>query len=234
MALSGSLVLAACPINRPAAAHSADLPGAGPVGAPVTVLGTPSFEFAPPEPGTYALPPIKPAADGDILDSAGRHRRLSELMDGRIVVLSFIYTRCAVVGGCPLATATLFDILDETAGDAAMAGGVRLISLSFDPAHDVPEVMAQYGAAAALRPDPKPPWDFVTSESEAALAPILEAYGQWVGRPADPSDPDAAMPHVLRVYLIDRGKMIRNIYGVGFLDPRLLMTDIRTLLLEPR
>jgi cytochrome oxidase Cu insertion factor (SCO1/SenC/PrrC family) len=94
--------------------------------------------------------------------------------------------------------------------------------------------MAQYGAAAALRPDPKPRWDFVTSASEAALAPVLAAYGQWVGRSADPSDPNAALPHVLRVYLIDRGKMIRNIYGVGFLDPRLLIADIRTLLLEPQ
>lgn len=234
LALAGILVSAGSGIPRFAAAHSTGAGSAGLAKAAVTVLDTSSFDFAPPDPGTYSLPPIKAAADGDILDGAGKRRRLFDLMDGRIVVLSFIYTRCTAPGGCPLATATLFDILDETVGDTTMAGGLRLISLSFDPLHDVPEVMAQYGAAAALRPEPKPPWDFVTCESDAALAPILKDYGQWVGRFADPSDPDAALPHVLRVYLIDRNKMVRNIYGVGFLDPRLVVADIRTLLLEQR
>ena len=38
--------------------------------------------------------------------------------------------------------------------------------------------------------------------------------------------------HQLRVYLVDRQRRIRNIYGLGFLDPRLLLTDVLTLLAE--
>ena len=38
--------------------------------------------------------------------------------------------------------------------------------------------------------------------------------------------------HQLRVYLIDSARRIRNIYSLGFLDPRLVVGDVRTLLLE--
>ena len=34
------------------------------------------------------------------------------------------------------------------------------------------------------------------------------------------------------MYLIDGQKRVRNIYSYGLLDPRLVMTDLRTLLME--
>jgi hypothetical protein len=33
---------------------------------------------------------------------------------------------------------------------------------------------------------------------------------------------------------VDRRRRIRNVYGLDFLDPRLLLADVRTLLLEDR
>ena len=36
----------------------------------------------------------------------------------------------------------------------------------------------------------------------------------------------------LRVFLIDRAARIRNIYSSGTLDPRLVVADVKTLLLE--
>ena len=38
--------------------------------------------------------------------------------------------------------------------------------------------------------------------------------------------------HILRVFLIDREGRIRNIYSSGTLDPRLVLADVKTLLLE--
>jgi cytochrome oxidase Cu insertion factor (SCO1/SenC/PrrC family) len=38
--------------------------------------------------------------------------------------------------------------------------------------------------------------------------------------------------HTLRVFLIDRDGNIRNIYSSGTLDPRLVLADVRTLMLE--
>lgn len=185
------------------------------------------FDFEPPEPGSYHLPEIRAAADGAVLDTAGRARSLKALMAGRIVLLSFIYTGCEVE--CPLGTAALYDVFYASAEDPALAGALKLVSLSFDPARDTPEAMASYGYAAAADAAGKCPWDFLTTRSRAALDPILAGYGQSVSRTARGDGP---INHLLRVHLIDRRGRVRNIYGLEFLDPRLLLADIRTLLLE--
>ena len=73
--------------------------------APPVVLapGYADLEFSPPAPGSYELPPLGTAADGVLLDSSGAAVRLHDLLDGKITVLSFIFTRCSDVNGCPLA-----------------------------------------------------------------------------------------------------------------------------------
>jgi cytochrome oxidase Cu insertion factor (SCO1/SenC/PrrC family) len=76
-------------------------------------------------------------------------------------------------------------------------------------------------------------WDRLTTSSDRALAPILAGYGQIVTRPAS-TQAGNALTHRLRVYLIDPQQRIRNIYGLDFLDPELLLADVRTLLVEER
>ncbi|HEX2500567.1 MAG TPA: SCO family protein [Methylomirabilota bacterium] len=194
------------------------------------------FDFDAPRPGTYRLPVVKPAADGAVVDAAGHPRRLREALAGKVVVLSFIFTRCSDANGCPLATAVLHRLHTATADDPELARNLKLVTLSFDPAHDTPGTMARYGAVAATR-ERRSAWEFLTTSSERELAPILAGYGQLVQRPAGPLVPGvtAASPtHLLRVYLIDRQQRVRNIYGLDFLDPRLLMADVQTLLLEER
>jgi protein SCO1 len=72
----------------------------------------------------------------------------------------------------------------------------------------------------------------LTTSGKDALRPILEAYDQPIGRKPDPDDPLGPLAHQLRVFLIDGKGEVRNIYSVGFLDPRLVMTDVRTVLTE--
>jgi cytochrome oxidase Cu insertion factor (SCO1/SenC/PrrC family) len=189
------------------------------------------FDFDPPRPGSYRLPVVKPAGDGAVVDAAGAPRRLRDVLAGRITVLSFVYTRCSDANGCPLATAVLYQLHGATAGDPELARNLRLVTLSFDPGHDTPATMARYARVAAAR-ETRSPWEFLTTASDRQLAPILADYGQLVRRPPGPAA--AAPTHLLRVYLIDRQQRIRNIYGLDFLDPRLLLTDVRTLLLEDR
>ena len=183
------------------------------------------LEFEAPLPGSYALPPLGMAANGDVLDSRGRATHLHELLDGRIVVLSFIYTTCSDINGCPLATHVLRGIQDRLLDVPSLDGQVRLISLSFDPARDTPPVLARYGGYFKA---PGFDWRFLTTRSQTELAPVLDAYGQWVIR--DPEQ--GALSHLLRVYLIDRDRRIRNIYSVSFLHADTVLSDIRTLLLE--
>lgn len=188
------------------------------------------YDYDPPEPGTYKLPEIRPAADGPVLGLDGRPSTLRECFEGRITVLSFIYTRCADPSACPYATGVLYKVQSISEQDPMIARNLRLVTFSFDPEHDTPRTMSDY--SRALRKASGAEWRFLTTAGSEDLRPILTAYGQQVDRREDPHHPLGPYFHLLRVYLIDRNGVIRNIYSSGLLDPRLVVTDIRTLLLE--
>jgi len=192
---------------------------------------TTDYDYDAPTPGTYVLPIIKPAADGVLLDSAGKPIRLAELTHGRITVMSFIYTRCASAKACPYATGVLLQLHRTSSEDAALAKHLRLVSMSFDPANDTPERMATYSTMALQQPTAAP-WHFVTARSESDLQPILAGYGQAVDKKENSLDPTGPLNHTLRVFLIDATGNVRNIYSSGTLDPRLVLADVRTLMME--
>jgi len=191
--------------------------------------GWSALAFDPPEPGTYRLPPIGNAGNGSVIDSDGNETTLHGLLADRVVVMSFIYSSCSDVNGCPLATFVLSRLKSKLMDSPAGAEGVRFISLSFDPARDTPEVMRNYGRRFS---EQEFDWHFLTTQSERDLAPILESYGQLVVR--DPVEGGEGgeggdISHILRVYLVDPEKRIRNIYSVAYLHPDTLFNDIRTL-----
>ena len=189
------------------------------------------YDYDPPTAGSYSLPVIKPAADGALLDSDNKAIKLRDLTHGRVTVLSFIYTRCAAPKGCPYATGVLNQIHDLSVDDKTLAKGMRLVSLSFDPEHDTPQRLAAYSENVREQGSGCE-WRFVTSKSRAELEPILAAYDQAVDKRQNPADPQGPLYHTLRVFLIDREGRIRNIYSSGTLDPRLVIADVKTLLLE--
>jgi protein SCO1 len=189
------------------------------------------YDYDPPKPGTYALPVIKPAADGALLDTNSKSISLRNLTRGKITLLSFIYTRCAAAKACPYATAVLGQLHDLSGKHEALARNMRLVSISFDPEHDTPQHLAEY--SGNVREEKSGcEWRFVTAKSRADLAPILAAYDQAVDKRPNESDPQGPLFHTLRVFLIDRESRIRNIYSSGTLDPRLVLADVKTLLLE--
>src|SRR5262249_39220400 len=192
---------------------------------------TASYDYEAPKPGSYTLPVIKAAGDGALLDSNGTPLQLRELTRGRITVMSFIYTRCAAAKACPYATGVLMQLHRESADDAQLAKSLRLVSMSFDPVNDTPERMAAYSGLASQRPIAAP-WHFVTTLSQPELHPILAAYSQAVEKKRNPADPTGPLNHTLRVFLVDAAGNIRNIYSSGTLDPRLVLADVRTLMME--
>jgi cytochrome oxidase Cu insertion factor (SCO1/SenC/PrrC family) len=191
---------------------------------------TAEYDYDVPEPGTYTLPVLKPAADGAVLGSDGKPVRLHELLDGRVTILSFIYTRCTDPRACLRASGVLKQLQQLTLAEPAVATNILLLTLSFDPSHDTPEVMTRYGSVFNHKQGGAD-WLFLTTENRDQLAPLLVHYGQQVDR-AKPGSATGPYNHTLRVYLIDGQKRIRNIYSYGLLDPRLVMTDVRTLRIE--
>jgi len=198
--------------------------------AELSLPRTAEYDYDVPEPGTYTLPVLKPAADGAVLGRDGKPVRLHNLAEGRITILSFIYTRCSDPRACLRASGVLKQLQQLTLTEPTLATNILLLTLSFDPTHDTPEVMSRYGSVFK-RKQGGADWLFLTTENRDQLAPLLDRYGQQVDR-AKPGSAAGPYNHPLRVYLIDGQKRIRNIYSYGLLDPRLVMTDVRTLLME--
>ena len=75
-------------------------------------------------------------------------------------------------------------------------------------------------------------WRFLTTDSDASLRPILDAYGQFRAKFYNEDGSYAgSMSHVLRVYLIDTDRRIRNIYSAGFLHADTVINDINTVIM---
>ena len=191
------------------------------------------YDYDPPVAGSYVLPVIKVAPDGAIIDSDSKSLNLRELTHGRITVLSFIYTRCTAPKACPYAAGVLSQLHALSANDKELATNIRLISLSFDPDYDTPQRLAEYSEAMREQKSGCE-WQFVTAKSHAALESILRSYGQAVDQRSNPNDPQGPLYHILRVFLIDRAGRIRNIYSSATLDPRLVLADVKSLLLEEK
>lgn len=203
-------------------------------GAQALAPGYGDLGYDVPAVGSYALPSLGHAADGDVLDAEGKPRRLHELYGDSYVLLAFIYSTCSDVNGCPLTSHVFYQIKAAMKRDPEIAQRLKLISLSFDPEIDTPEVMALYGNNFRYAGNAGE-WQFATTASEQNLAPILDAYNQDVQRETTSDGRySSVISHLLRVFLIDPEKKIRNIYSVEFLHQDLILNDFKTLLHEAR
>ena len=130
-------------------------------------------DFVPPAPGTYRLERIMQAPEGTVLDTSRKRGKLSAFTQGKITLLSLMYTSCSDEKGCPLAFYSLQLIQRDLEKAKSAHGRVRLVSLSFDPEHDTPTVLKQY----AEKFEAKAGWLFLTGKKEA-MALITRRLGQ--------------------------------------------------------
>jgi len=183
--------------------------------------------FTPPAPGTYELPPIQHVADYELLDPHGARVRLLGLAPGQVALVSFVYQRCTDGSACPAALATWKRVDEALAARPALARHVRLVTVSFDPANDTPERMAEL--ARHLRP--RGDWRFLTAPNEAELRPVLADYGQdvlpLVGAGGERL---GLLQHLTKAFLVDEHGDVRGIYGSGFLSAQILLNDAQTVL----
>lgn len=169
-------------------------------------------------------------ADHRLLDEDGGERTLSELAGARLAVVAFVYTTCVEAAGCPVSTAVLHRLDRTIAEDAELRDRVALLTVSFDPARDSP---ARMRAQRDLH-QPRGAWRFVTTRDEAMLAPLLADFGQRVEKLTDEDGAfTGVFRHVLKVFLLDPGRRVRNVYSVGFLHADLVLNDLRTVLRRP-
>jgi protein SCO1/2 len=129
---------------------------------------------------------------------------LSQLR-GKIVVMNFIYTSCALPQFCYRMTNHLSGLQNRFKGRDGR--DLVLLSVTFDPARDTPERLADYASqwkADATR------WHFLTGPSDE-IRRLADAFG------LDYFPDEGLITHSLRTVVIDRaGRLLANVEGNRF------------------
>jgi protein SCO1/2 len=139
--------------------------------------------------------------DFTLIDHTRQPVRLSSLA-GKVVVVNFIYTRCALPQFC-LRVSNNFGVLQKRFAKE-LGKDVVLLTITFDPQRDTPEALAAY--AAQWKPAPKT-WHFLTGP-----VPDVRKVCAWFGVEYFPDE--GLMNHSLHTVVIDRsGTLVANIEG---------------------
>jgi protein SCO1/2 len=157
--------------------------------------------------------------DFRLTDQKGRPVALSDLR-GKVVAINFIYTSCPLPNFC-LRIANNFGVLQQRL-KTQLGRDLALLTVTFDPVHDTPEVLARY--ASQWSADPAT-WRFLTGPAHDVRR-VCQLFG------VDVFTDDGLMNHSLRTVLIDRqGKLVASLEGNRFTADQLV--DLTKSVLDP-
>lgn len=172
-----------------------------------------------PTPRVDLLEPGQRVPDVRVIDETGTAHPLSAWR-GRVLAVTFTYTRCPLPDFCPRMDRHFHAVQGELLADPAMRDRVALLSFSFDPAFDTPQVLAAH--AKRLQADPRV-WHLVTGEQEE-IAAFAARFGISVIR--DRSNA-ADITHNLRTAVIASDGTLVTIFTGNEWTPADLMTALR-------
>jgi protein SCO1 len=156
--------------------------------------------------------------DVALIDQTNARRSFNDWR-GSFTLITFIYTRCPLPNFCPLMDQNFAALERAIAKDPKLAGHVKLLSISFDPEHDTPEVLAAH--AARLKADAAV-WTFATSD-RVTIDRLAGKFGVNVIRAPDPTQ----ITHSLRTTLIDPDGRIVKFYDGNDWTPGAVLSDLR-------
>lgn len=96
--------------------------------------------------------PGEDVPDFSFTSQSGKHISLKQYR-GKVLLVTFIYTRCPFPDFCPRMSSNFAEIYPQLTANADLAR-VHLLSISFDPEHDTPKVLRDYGFSVAHTRDP--------------------------------------------------------------------------------
>jgi len=171
---------------------------------------------APVDPGLQqspAVPVLVPVGaqipDFTLVDQTGAPLSLSSLK-GKAVAVTFIYTRCPLPDYCPRMTENFRAIRSRFA--ARMDRDLVLLTISFDPKYDTPQMLSAYAAANRAG---GPGWHFLTGDP-ANVERVCNAFG--IQYYAD----EGLITHSLETAVVDRdGKLAATVEGKDFTPQQL-------------
>ncbi|HEV8209172.1 MAG TPA: SCO family protein [Vicinamibacterales bacterium] len=161
-------------------------------------------------PAVPALVPVGTAMpDFELTDQTGKPVALSALK-GKVVAVTFIYSRCPLPDYCPRMVENFKAVRDRFA--ARMDRDLVFLTISFDPRYDTPEILAKYAASQRAG---GPGWHFLTGEP-ARIERVCNAFGiqYWAE--------EGLITHSLQTAVIDRdGRLAATVEGKDFTPAQL-------------
>jgi protein SCO1/2 len=142
----------------------------------------------------------------ELTDQSGERITL-ETFRGHPFVLTFIFTRCPIPNFCPLMSKNFNELQNTIKNGSGRLAQTRLLSISFDPDFDTPQVLKSY--AGHEQADQRI-WAFATGE-KSQIAGLTHAFSVYVQAEA------GTISHGLATALIDEdGKIARIWRGNGW------------------
>ena len=126
----------------------------------------------------YHIPQVGDSVpDFRLLNQSNRTIHLSQFK-GKVLVATFIYTRCPLADYCPRMSRNFADIDKALSTDPAVYAQSHLLSISFDPIYDTPAVLRSYGGAYTgnYTKENFAHWDFA-APAEKELPEITKFFG---------------------------------------------------------
>jgi protein SCO1 len=177
----------------------------------------PKVEAAPRLRAGDAMPPF------ELADQNGLPITL-DTFRGRPFVLTFIFTRCPIPNFCPLMSKNFAQLQSAIKSGAGALARTRLLSISFDPDYDTPQVLRDY--AASEKADPAR-WSFATG-TPARIKELTSGFSVLV-------QPEAGtISHSLATALIDANGRIVEIWRGNGWKPEEVVAKIAALESPPQ
>ena len=145
---------------------------------------------------------------------------------GKVVLLTFIYTRCPFPNFCPRLSGNFAEINRSLSSNAALKARTLLLTLSFDPSHDTPEVLKAYAARYIGNEDPGfQRWEFA-AVPDSELKPVAVFFGLSYWTEGE------QIVHSMSTALVGPDQKLFRWYPGNEWSPSQVVKDVETLAAE--
>ena len=145
-----------------------------------------------------------------------------EQFRGKLLLATFVYTRCTLADYCPRMSRNFAAIDEALAKDPKLYGKTHLLSISFDPRYDTPQVLRSYGGSYTGRFSKE---DFAHWDFAAPSPKELPAVAQFFGVGITPGE-SGSLYHSLSTALIDAQGRILVWYPTNEWTPEQMLAEI--------